>query len=85
MVREILTSPVATVYVFRKAKRPVAVAIGDYPPDPYELDYDSVLRIPVVANGNRPKWRAFSWNQHETINAALARSRWPGQEVDDGE
>lgn len=66
-----------TLYIFKLNGRPVAMAFGDVPPDPGPLVYDSLLRIPVVRNGDRPAWRAFEHNQREPISRALARSEWP--------
>jgi hypothetical protein len=75
-----VSPPVVTFYVFRRNGRVVATAIGQYPPDP-GLAYDSLMRIPVVANGNRPPWRAFTWHLREPLGQALARSRWPDVEA----
>jgi hypothetical protein len=69
-------SPQATLYIFRRNGKAVAIAVGQYPPDP-GLTYDSLLRIPIVANGDRPSWRAFTWHLREPLSKALARSQWP--------
>jgi hypothetical protein len=73
---EISSSPIATLYVFQKRGRPVAIAIGQAPPDPHCV-YDALLRIPIMANGDRPAWRAFVWHQRETMQIAMKRSLWP--------
>jgi hypothetical protein len=70
-----MTEPVATFYVYCLNRRPVAVAIGDHPPDPANLVYDAVHHIPILMEPGRPSWRPFTWRHGETMTAALARAR----------
>jgi hypothetical protein len=74
------TEPVATLYIFRRNKRVVAVAVGQAPPD-IAVSYDNLMRIPIMTNGNRPPWRAFThYLGRESLGKALKRRRWPDQE-----
>jgi hypothetical protein len=68
---------VLTFYVFRRAGRVVAIGIGQTPPDTADLRYDSLLRIPIVSNGDKPHWRAFVWYTHESITQAMTRAGNP--------
>jgi len=75
-----MTRPILTLYIYKNRGHAVAAAIGQVPPDPGGLDYDSLMRIPVVINGDRPHWRAFTWYVKESIGAAMHRARWPDEE-----
>lgn len=68
---------VATLYVFYHSRRIVAIGIGQVPPDTGDLCYDSLLRIPIVNNGDKPSWRAFIWHTNESITRAMARAGNP--------
>lgn len=74
MTQEI-SDPIVTLYIFKRRGHPVALAIGHYPPDPGPLRYDSLLRIPIMANGDQPSWRAFEHRQNESIAHAMARAQ----------
>jgi hypothetical protein len=74
------TEPVAVLYIYRRSKRIVAIAVGQAPPD-IAVSYDSLMRIPIMTNGNRPPWRAFTHHlSRETLGHALKRRRWPDQD-----
>lgn len=66
----------ATLYIFVHSERIVRIAIGQWPPDPGRY-WDSLIRIPIAANGARPPWRMFTHKMNEPLQQALARSRWP--------
>jgi hypothetical protein len=82
MTKKVTTEPDATLYIYRSNRRIVAIAIGHAPPD-IPISYDSLMRIPIVSNGNRPSWRAFIHYTHESLNQALKRRRWPDQDLDE--
>jgi hypothetical protein len=77
-----VAEPDATLYIYRSNRRIVAIAIGHAPPD-IPISYDSLMRIPIVSNGNRPSWRAFTHHIQEPLNQALKRRRWPDQDLDE--
>lgn len=78
MVKQ-FSRPIATLYVYKLKRRVVSISLGHVPPEP-DFDWDTLTRIPVVANGSRPTWRAFTCRQDETISHALGRSRWPQED-----
>jgi hypothetical protein len=74
------TEPVAVLYIYRRSKRIVAIAVGQAPPD-IAVSYDSLMRIPIMTNGDRPPWRAFTHHiGRESLGKALRRRRWPHKE-----
>jgi hypothetical protein len=75
-----ISEPVATLYIYTRNKRIVAIAVGQAPPGVL-VHYDSLMRIPIMTNGDRPPWRAFTHHiGRESLGKALRRRRWPGQE-----
>lgn len=72
-----IAEPMATLYIYRLNGRAVAMAIGQFPPDPLDLRYDSLVRIPIMKNGDRPSWQTFIWRPGESINNALKRAGNP--------
>jgi hypothetical protein len=74
------TEPVAILYIYRSNKRVVAIAIGHAPPD-IAVSYDSLTRIPIMTNGNRPPWRTFThYIGRESLGKALRRRCWSDQD-----
>jgi hypothetical protein len=74
------TEPVAILYIYRNNRRIVAIAVGHAPPD-IAVSYNSLTRIPIMTNGNRPPWRAFThYLGRESLGKALKRRRWPDQD-----
>jgi hypothetical protein len=74
------SEPVTTLYIYRSNKRIVAIAIGHAPPD-IAVSYDSLMRIPIMTNGDKPPWRAFThYIGRESLGKALKRRRWPDQD-----
>jgi hypothetical protein len=53
--------PWATLYIFQRKGKIVAVAIGQAPPVELHCDWDSLTRIPIMKNGARPTWEAYTW------------------------
>lgn len=71
------SNPIATLYIYQYRGRPVAIGLGQAPPDPGDVVWDSLLRIPIVRNGSRPPWRAWTCRQNESIRVAMRRRKWP--------
>lgn len=71
---------VATFYIFRHQGHVVAVALGQASPDP-GCSWDAITRVPIVTNGHRPNWRAFTAKQGESMKRAIQRRRWPQEEA----
>lgn len=71
-----ISEPVATLYIYTRNKRIVAIAVGQAPPG-ILVHYDSLMRIPIMSNGDKPPWRAFTHHiSRESLGKALMRRRW---------
>jgi hypothetical protein len=74
------SEPIATLYIYKRNKRIVAIAVGQAPPGVL-VHYDSLTRIPIMTNGDKPPWRTFTHHiGREPLGKALRRRRWPDQE-----
>lgn len=74
---QMISEPVATLYIYKLNGRAVAIGLGQVPPDPLDLAYDSLVRVPIMANGDEPIWRTFTWYPGESIANALKRAGNP--------